>query len=845
LRAHLAMIVLAGRDPVEALRCAAQSRELATAGDAAAVLDWRLDIAGQHCAGAGPLPWGPGIPKQFAAHPEWGPYLSARAAAVERAAQQVAEQAAAFTPTTAPGWARRLVGENPALVSRLAVWRAASKVDPTDRRPCGPDAQRIVVRRYQKRLDSEVAAVVGAPNTAATRWRPLAEAINPRLVTDPYWPFLAEKFTAAQRAGIDIANHAVTAATGRPLPDELPAAALWWRLSGQLAPAALEAKTDRTLLPTWAPVLVELLGAPLAQRVQADPAWPGLIAAVNHATHIGWSPEEVLSTAGEVLADAADGSPLRPAEVGTALVWRVETLLRAEQAVHAVGAEIPPEPPDEDERWVDPLDDEDYADDQDETITLGLESDDTDAYLAAVLEAGPEDAAELVGVEPTGDWDGALLTELPYSGLAPAEQLERIGADLVAVRAELQQALRALSAGTSPSVVATADTIAALRTRADELRPYAAVDADAHQAWIEADNTAEVAETVVADLARQLTQARTEGDTARVEGLTPVHASAQDELAYTRNQANRRRGEWRTAHERLYGAAGPAGIVTSDDVNFAQALATGIDVEALRPLREQLRTLESAQFRAENRATHHNARTTDDTVAHAEATARITTVHGDGTGLAARAASSTSVGGRQTGLEHEIPEPAPGTVLRRTEHPQGPEDRWRAAMAPRPDDPLGAQRFDRAAAMVASYRSAYAVSSTDAARPLGLVPTDDKQAAAYRMVDTHWRNAMSTPTPTNSLASDEPGAVHGGVVEYTRDDTNLAQPVDQRDELRRGLDDATGSVRRARHNLEQARTKEADAETDGPSHTSGDEDYGYTERYGQGHDDGHRHSMGM
>ncbi|MGI8697625.1 MAG: MobF family relaxase, partial [Mycobacteriales bacterium] len=68
LRARLALISLDGDNPVEALRRAAAGRELGTAADPAAVLDWRLDPAGGRNVPGGPLPWLPAIPAALAEH---------------------------------------------------------------------------------------------------------------------------------------------------------------------------------------------------------------------------------------------------------------------------------------------------------------------------------------------------------------------------------------------------------------------------------------------------------------------------------------------------------------------------------------------------------------------------------------------------------------------------------------------------------------------------------------------------------------------------------------------------------------------------------------------------------
>src|SRR4249919_2157004 len=90
---------------------------------------------------------------------------------------------------------------------------------------------------------------------------PLATSIDPRLTTDPYWPQLADRLTAAGRAGLDVAALAIAVAADQALPDEQPAAALWWRLARHLSPAALHASpthTATTLRPAWTPLLTTL-----------------------------------------------------------------------------------------------------------------------------------------------------------------------------------------------------------------------------------------------------------------------------------------------------------------------------------------------------------------------------------------------------------------------------------------------------------------------------------------------------------------------------------------------------------------------------------------------------------
>ena len=115
---------------------------------------------------------------------------------------------------------------------------------------------------------------------------PLATSIDPRLTTDPYSPQLADRLTAAGRAGLDVAALAIAVAADQALPDEQPAAALWWRLARHLSPAALHASpthTATTLRPAWTPLHTTLFTDTTADRVINDPAWPALVAAVTNA----------------------------------------------------------------------------------------------------------------------------------------------------------------------------------------------------------------------------------------------------------------------------------------------------------------------------------------------------------------------------------------------------------------------------------------------------------------------------------------------------------------------------------------------------------------------------------
>ena len=75
-------------------------RELDSADDRAAVLDWRLDDTGLRNAGPGPLPWIPAIPPRLANDQSWGPYLKTRSQLVSESADQVRSRARDAEPPT-------------------------------------------------------------------------------------------------------------------------------------------------------------------------------------------------------------------------------------------------------------------------------------------------------------------------------------------------------------------------------------------------------------------------------------------------------------------------------------------------------------------------------------------------------------------------------------------------------------------------------------------------------------------------------------------------------------------------------------------------------------------------
>jgi conjugative relaxase-like TrwC/TraI family protein len=257
LRAHLALMVLEGRDATAELYDAVQSRELASALDPAAVLDWRLDPTRQRAQRTGPLPWLPGIPDALTDDPEWGPYLQARDLLVRDLAAQVGEITAAWTSEEAPQWAVPVLVDRQ-LVEELAIWRAVQSLPDTELAPAGPRPLAAAERRHYEFLQQQVAGLLGEPTAVTGRWRNLLQVLAPRVLEDAFWPQLAARIDVAARAGTDVPAllRSVTD-TGRPLPDEHPASALWWRMSRELPPEVLVAATHPPIEDVdqrWAPV---------------------------------------------------------------------------------------------------------------------------------------------------------------------------------------------------------------------------------------------------------------------------------------------------------------------------------------------------------------------------------------------------------------------------------------------------------------------------------------------------------------------------------------------------------------------------------------------------------------
>jgi hypothetical protein len=470
LRRDLALLALDGHDPIEALTEAARG-SLGDAIDPAAVLDSRLPKPpGSALFELGPLPWLPAIPDALANDPQWGAYLARRTGLATDLADQIRHTARSWTASSAPPWARGLfTGNRIPLMAEIAVFRAAHTVEMADSRVTGPtqhltrsvDYQRLIISRLDKSMRRD--------HPGVARWRTLADSIDATITADPFWPRLATHLDDAARAGADIPAllHEAMATHGA-LPDELPAAALWWRLAGTLAPATLEQSNTR-LRPAWTEELHRILGSTAAETIVADPGWPSLVAAV---TASDWAPEQLLDTAAEYLFDLlADGSDIRPDEYTRLLTYRVELLThyasRLDRDVPHT-ADDPGESLDEPPIHPGGLFDHEPPPDPEDYYAYGYDG---------------EDLGEL-------DFD-SLLTERPA---APPQRADvgQLRARRDAARAKVSALEAAIIGGRGgPAEQAAAAELADLYARHQVQRPYLAEVAHTHADWVHADAVAE------------------------------------------------------------------------------------------------------------------------------------------------------------------------------------------------------------------------------------------------------------------------------------------------------------------------------------------------------------------
>lgn len=488
LRKHLAIIAVDGRDPITTLIDTATERELYSADDPAAVIDWRIDPTGGHSARLGPLRWLPITPAALAADPNWGHYLHARARRVTELADQIRYTVTHhWTPATAPAWAKPVLAANPQLAAEIAVFRAAHNVAPDDTTVLGPPQYAVRARTIQNLLQSRAQAVVRAHNPHTRRFEQLIGSIDPRIRADGYWPQLAAHLAEAAASRPDLATLVRTAATERPLPDELPAAALWWRLAAELTPAATLDTPHTGLRPAWITDLHNVFGSAAAESIVADPAWPGLVSAVNAADPTRWTPADLLHVAAEHLADVDPDHTIPAYQYARAITYTVDLIGgHHDHGEHPVPEQPPLHPEEEEQLPPDP---------DAPRIDMPATELSTEPWHPELVEPDPlntplETADELAGLD---------FADLPRHRVAPPP-LPAALLDLTTLRTRYQQALteydtlrKQVLIGDGPAMRQATPHIRELRERADADRPYLIAVHDVTAEWADAEAEYEAA----------------------------------------------------------------------------------------------------------------------------------------------------------------------------------------------------------------------------------------------------------------------------------------------------------------------------------------------------------------
>jgi hypothetical protein len=187
LRAHLlALAAESGQHPLRHMLTAASGRDLRTADDMAAVIDWRLTALTP--PDPGPLPWLPSIRPTLRADPVWGDYLAKRSQLVAELADQVQEHACQHE--TEPIWAPSASHPSTALIGEIAVWRAANGINPQDPRPTGGGGQlETIPALWKQRLDRHIAHATYPPADARADERQAAHTALRRWHDDRQRPY--------------------------------------------------------------------------------------------------------------------------------------------------------------------------------------------------------------------------------------------------------------------------------------------------------------------------------------------------------------------------------------------------------------------------------------------------------------------------------------------------------------------------------------------------------------------------------------------------------------------------------------------------------------------------------
>lgn len=594
LRKHLAILAVNGVDPIQALASAAARRELDTAGDVAAVLDWRLDHSGKHSAGIGPLAWLPAIPGPLRSDRQFGVYLTRRWQLAADLAEHIRATARCWTVATAPAWARAFIGVAPELAADIAVFRAAHQVAAEDTRILGPDQYAVGSRTMQRRLQQAATAVITSCQPQTRRWKQLLDSIDARIAGDSYWPQLAARLADATRIRADLATLVTTTAATRPLPDELPAAALWWRLAAELTPAATLETTHSRLRPAWIRDLHAVFGSVAAETIIADPAWPGLVAAIAAADPRRWTPADLLHVAAEHLTDTESDHPIGIYDYARLITYTVDLFCTTVHPNDAALPDHPPIHPDEEEQLPpDPLD---------HPHQLDPEVPDTNPFHN---DPNPIDGNYDTPAHGNDHlmFDDLTTTRPAPPALAPAlADVHALRDRYTAARASLAALERDVRVNNGPAMRAATAEIGELRRRADADRPYLLAVQEVITAWAEADHDYESALNYLTWARQQRAQLHADpaADPLDIESARLQVRLAAMALPAT-SPAQHYHPKLAAAQQaRAAAAGGPEHLISGDHVDAYIAKITDTDWQTTHQTRQNLAALRAQLQRAED-----------------------------------------------------------------------------------------------------------------------------------------------------------------------------------------------------------------------------------------------------
>jgi hypothetical protein len=543
------------------------------------------------------LRWLPAIPAALADDPQWGDYLARREQLVDTLADAIRDRAQGWTNATAPAWARPLITVNRALTAEIAVFRAAVGVEEADTRLTGARRFPVRTRAAQALLQRHAAAGIGRRSADTTRWNDVIDAIDPRVRSDAYWPQLAAHLAQATGTTANLRQIITTAARQGPLPDELPAAALWWRIAGALSPTATLATTHSRLRPAWIADVDAVFGSVLAETIMLDPAWPGLVAAISAADPHKWKPRDLLSVAAEHLADAsADRDPIPPGDYARLITYTVDAFTHRLQAHLGVDFDDIPTPEDTDAP-PDPAEEHLLPPDPEDTYP------DERAALDDYFNGTPPDPHTFE--YPPDEFDGLQFEDLSANRPTPElgitmEKLATLRDEYRAVCKEITTLDADIRAANGPAMRAAAEELLRMRHQADADRPYSHAVTAIMEQWADAD--ADYNDTL-----RMIEHAHTQLDAlyASPEPDDLDIASAQADLAFHTRRLPEHppslqfQQAFAEAQAARAAAAGGHKIVTEHDIVTARGDAERGDLAARAALRERRQALRRELERAD------------------------------------------------------------------------------------------------------------------------------------------------------------------------------------------------------------------------------------------------------